>query len=261
MRRGWKVVLWSSLALTVYLTAESFLPAPTQPTARLGVAMIHGYQSVGSPLMKSSGVQCRYEPTCSHYAEDAIAYYGTVGGVLRACGRLWRCSPWGGSGYDPAVEEHSAAYVAPQQETEEQRKQREAQEKQIKEDMEKARKEFDKAMKDFGKEAPKACAASGAACVIAIIGGLIYLGVKIFVMFWAFKDATARGDTNAVLWPVLIFFTSIIGLVIYLAVRPKGEFGPCPSCHKQRLTTLTKCPHCSVDSASPPPAAPPAKPA
>jgi len=261
MRRGWKVVLLSSLALTVYLTAESFLPAQTQPTARLGVAMIHGYQAVGSPLMKSSGVQCRYEPSCSHYAEDAIAYYGTVGGVLRTCGRLWRCSPWGGSGYDPAVEEHSAAYVAPQQETEEQRKQREAQEKQIKEDMEKARKEFDKAMKDFGKEAPKAAAACGASCIISLIMGMVGLGIVVFLMIWTYKDATARGDANAILWPILSFFFPIIGLVVYLAVRPKGELGPCPNCHKQRLTTLTKCPHCSVDSTAPPPAPPPAKPA
>ena len=95
--------------------------------------------------------------------------------------------------------------------------------------------------------------------VIAIIGGLIYLGVKIFVMVWAFKDATARGDQNAVLWPILIFFTSIIGLVIYLAVRPKGDLSPCASCHKQRLSTLSKCPHCSLVSAAPPPAPPPAK--
>ncbi|HUR38048.1 MAG TPA: membrane protein insertion efficiency factor YidD, partial [Planctomycetota bacterium] len=205
---------------------------------------------------KSGGVQCRYVPSCSHYAEDAIAHYGAVSGGLRAFGRLWRCSPWGGSGYDPAVEEHPAASVSPQEETEEQRKQREAQQKQIKEDMEKARKEFDKAMKDLGKEAPKAAAACGVTCILGIIGGLIYLGVKIFVMIWAFKDATARGDANAVLWPILIFFLSIVGLVIYLAVRPKGDLSPCPGCHQARLSTLTKCPHCSADSA-----APPAKPA
>ncbi len=252
MQRGWKVVLWSLLALTVYLTAESFLPASSQPLARLGVAMIHGYQATGSKVMQAGGVHCRYEPTCSHYAEDAISHYGTVSGLLRTCGRIWRCSPWGGSGYDPAVEEHSAAYFEPEQETEAQRKQRETQEKQIKEDMEKARKEFDKAMKDLGKEAPKAAAACGVSCILGIIGALIYLGVKIFIMIWAFKDATARGDTNAVLWPVLIFFMSFIGLVIYLAVRPKGDFSPCPSCHKQRLATLAKCPHCSVDSGAPP---------
>lgn len=234
MRHRWKFAIWSLLALTVYLTAESFLPASAQPTARLGVALIHGYQATGSKVMQASGVECRYEPSCSHYAEDAISYYGTVDGVLRACGRLWRCSPWGGSGYDPAVEEHSAAFVSPQQHQET------AEEQRMREDAQKA-----------AKEMGKACAAGGAGCVIIIIGGLVYLGVKIFVMIWAFKDAQARGDSNAVIWPVLIFFTSIIGLVVYLAVRPKGDFSPCPSCHKQRLSTLGKCPHCSNDSGAP----------
>jgi putative membrane protein insertion efficiency factor len=239
MRRGWKVVLWSLLALTVYLTAECFLPPSSQPLARLGVAMIHGYQATGSKVMQSGGVHCRYEPSCSHYAEDAISHYGTVSGLLRTCGRLWRCSPWGGSGYDPAVEEHSAAYVAPQQQP-------------MSPEEKRAREEAERQAKEAAKAIGGACAAGGVTCVIAVIAGLVYLGVKIFVMIWAFKDATARGDSNAVIWPILIFFTSIIGLVIYLAVRPKGDFSPCPSCHKQRLATLTKCPHCSVDSGAPP---------
>jgi putative membrane protein insertion efficiency factor len=252
MRRGWKAVLWSLLALTVYLTAESFLPPSSQPLARLGVTMIHGYQATGSKVMQSSGVHCRYEPSCSHYAEDAISHYGTVSGLLRTCGRLWRCSPWGGSGYDPAVEEHSAAYVAPQQETPEERKTREEAQKKAAEDFKKAAEDIQKAVNVSKKDVAEGCAATGAFCVIGIIGGLVYLGVKIFIMIWAFKDATARGDSNAVIWPILIFFTSIIGLVIYLAVRPKGDFSPCPACHKQRLATLTKCPHCSVDSGAPP---------
>jgi putative membrane protein insertion efficiency factor len=235
MRRGWKVFLWSLLGLAVYLTAESALPASAQPTARISLALIHGYQATGSKLMESGGVHCRYQPTCSHYAEDAIAYYGTVSGVARAAGRIWRCSPWGGTGYDPAVEPHSAAFldVQERQETAEQKQAREAAEK-------------------AAKEMGKACAAGGASCVVFIIMGLVYLTVKIFVMVWAFKDATARGDTNAVLWPILIFFTSIIGLVIFLAVRPKGDLSPCPSCHKQRLSTLAVCPHCKGGAATPP---------
>src|SRR5579864_5792809 len=227
MRRGWKVILCSLLGLAVYLAAESFLPPSAQPTARIGLALIHGYQATGSKLMESGGVHCRYQPTCSHYAEDAIAYYGTVSGVARAAGRIWRCSPWGGTGYDPAVEEHSAAFLDAQdhQETAEQKH---------------AREQAEKAAKEMGK----ACAAGGASCVVVVIMGLVYLTVKIFVMVWAFKDATGRGDSNAILWPILIFFTSIIGLVIYLAVRPKGDMSPCPACHKQRLATLGVCPHC-----------------
>ena len=46
---------------------------------------------------------CRYEPSCSRYAEDAISHYGTLPGLVRTIGRLWRCSPWGTGGVDPAV--------------------------------------------------------------------------------------------------------------------------------------------------------------
>src|SRR5437016_5099866 len=121
MNRTSKVVTASLVALCLYLAAEAFLPPSSQPTAKLSLALIHGYQATGSKAMESGGVHCRYRPTCSHYAEDAITYYGTLDGILRTAGRLWRCSPWGGSGYDPAVETHAAAYLAPQ-ETEEQRK-------------------------------------------------------------------------------------------------------------------------------------------
>jgi putative component of membrane protein insertase Oxa1/YidC/SpoIIIJ protein YidD len=237
MRRGWKVFLCSLLGLTVYLTAESFLPPSVQPTARLSLGLLHGYQATGSKLMVSAGVHCRYQPSCSHYAEDAIAYYGTVSGVARAAGRLWRCSPWGGTGYDPAVEQHSAGFLAPQQMSEEEKR---------------VRQETERQAKEAAKAITAGCISGGAGCVIAIVVGLVYLGVKVFVMVWAFKDATSRGDSNAILWPILIFFTSIIGLVIYLAVRPKGDMSPCAACHKQRLSTLPVCPHCKGGASAPP---------
>lgn len=262
MRRRGKVVLLSLLALTVYLTGESFLPPASQPTAQVSLALLHAYQATGSKLMESGGVHCRYTPTCSHYAEDAIAYYGTVGGVARAAGRLWRCSPWGGTGYDPAVEEHAAAYVTPQQEQEtpEQRKQREEAQKaaeEFRKSMEQIRKEMPKDMKDAGK----AAAACGFGCLTTLLFGFVGLAVHIFIIVWVFKDATARGDANAILWPILSFFFPLLGLIVYLAVRPKGDFSPCGNCHKQRLSTLTVCPHCKNGGAAPPPAAPPAPPA
>ncbi|HLY08822.1 MAG TPA: membrane protein insertion efficiency factor YidD [Planctomycetota bacterium] len=252
MRRGWNVVLWSLLGLTFYLTAESFLPPSSQPTARLSLALIHAYQATGSKLMESGGVHCRYTPTCSHYAEDAVAYYGTVSGIARAAGRIWRCSPWGGTGYDPAVEEpHAAAFVSPQQETPEERKAREDAQKKMAEDMKKAAQEWDKAIKGSGKEIGLGCAKGGVFCVFFIIMAAAGLAVHIFIMVWSFKDATARGDANAILWPILCFFFPLIGLIIYLAVRPKGDMSPCPSCHKQRLSTLAVCPHCKGGAAPP----------
>jgi len=44
---------------------------------------------------------CRYEPTCSHYAEQAIRRHGPVRGMALATGRLLRCHPWARGGYDP----------------------------------------------------------------------------------------------------------------------------------------------------------------
>lgn len=48
------------------------------------------------------GGQCRFQPTCSQYALDAIARHGPWRGGWRTVRRLARCHPWGGRGWDPA---------------------------------------------------------------------------------------------------------------------------------------------------------------
>lgn len=48
------------------------------------------------------GGQCRYVPSCSQYAIDAINKHGPASGGWRAVKRICRCHPWGGHGYDPA---------------------------------------------------------------------------------------------------------------------------------------------------------------
>ena len=48
------------------------------------------------------GGQCRYIPSCSQYAMDAINKYGAIRGTWRAAKRISRCHPWGGNGFDPA---------------------------------------------------------------------------------------------------------------------------------------------------------------
>jgi putative membrane protein insertion efficiency factor len=60
--------------------------------------LIRLYQATISPAL---GVACRYEPSCSHYAYEAIERHGAWRGVRLAAGRLGRCRPGGGSGYDP----------------------------------------------------------------------------------------------------------------------------------------------------------------
>ena len=56
------------------------------------------YQRCISPLTPPS---CRFTPTCSEYAVQAIRKYGPFKGLYLAVRRLLRCHPWGGSGYDP----------------------------------------------------------------------------------------------------------------------------------------------------------------
>jgi putative membrane protein insertion efficiency factor len=63
------------------------------------IALIRLYRWTISPLL---GATCRFEPSCSRFAETALARYGVVRGVALAMGRLLRCHPWGGpGGYDP----------------------------------------------------------------------------------------------------------------------------------------------------------------
>lgn len=56
------------------------------------------YKATLSPLI---GRQCRYLPTCSDYAAEALITHGPARGGLLAARRVCRCGPWGGSGYDP----------------------------------------------------------------------------------------------------------------------------------------------------------------
>ncbi|NQX77896.1 membrane protein insertion efficiency factor YidD [Gilvibacter sp.] len=60
--------------------------------------LIKLYQWIISPLTPAT---CRFEPTCSHYAVDALKTHGLFKGGWLAAKRIGRCHPWGGSGYDP----------------------------------------------------------------------------------------------------------------------------------------------------------------
>ena len=60
--------------------------------------LIKVYQTIISPIFPST---CRYNPTCSHYAKEALNTYGLFKGSWLALKRIGSCHPWGGSGYDP----------------------------------------------------------------------------------------------------------------------------------------------------------------
>ncbi len=69
--------------------------------------LIRAYQLLVSPLLPPS---CRYLPSCSEYAAEAIATHGAAYGTWLALRRVLRCHPWGGSGYDPVpAPSHSTA--------------------------------------------------------------------------------------------------------------------------------------------------------
>lgn len=66
--------------------------------AKLMTRMIRCYQRIISP---SLGSHCKYLPTCSQYAIDAITNYGAIRGGLMATWRILRCNPFSRGGYDP----------------------------------------------------------------------------------------------------------------------------------------------------------------
>ena len=79
---------------------------PARPTAapRMSLAAqlvalpVRAYRLLLSPWI---GHACRFQPTCSVYALDALARHGALRGTALMLRRLGRCHPWGGSGFDP----------------------------------------------------------------------------------------------------------------------------------------------------------------
>jgi putative membrane protein insertion efficiency factor len=67
------------------------------PFARLLALPVRGYRLLFSPWV---GFNCRYNPTCSAYALEALEKHGAVRGSLLIFRRIGRCHPWGGSGID-----------------------------------------------------------------------------------------------------------------------------------------------------------------
>ncbi|MEF2644104.1 MAG: membrane protein insertion efficiency factor YidD [Paramuribaculum sp.] len=65
---------------------------------RIFILPIRFYQLCISPMLPAS---CRFVPTCSQYAIEAIMKHGIFRGSYLAIRRILRCHPWGGSGYDP----------------------------------------------------------------------------------------------------------------------------------------------------------------
>lgn len=68
------------------------------PLAHLIALPVRAYRLILSPWV---GHNCRYQPTCSAYALEALDRHGALKGAWLAARRIGRCHPWGSSGYDP----------------------------------------------------------------------------------------------------------------------------------------------------------------
>jgi putative membrane protein insertion efficiency factor len=71
---------------------------------RLLILVVKFYRRGISPYLPPA---CRYNPTCSAYALEALERHGAVRGSWLALRRILRCHPWGGSGFDPVPDEQS----------------------------------------------------------------------------------------------------------------------------------------------------------
>ena len=68
------------------------------PFAHVLSLPVRAYRLILSPWV---GHGCRFQPTCSAYALEALEKHGAIRGGALAAWRILRCNPWGGSGYDP----------------------------------------------------------------------------------------------------------------------------------------------------------------
>jgi putative membrane protein insertion efficiency factor len=65
----------------------------------MAVLLIRFYQAIVSPFLPQNS--CRFYPTCSHYAIDAVERYGTLKGLSLSVKRIFRCHPFHPGGFDP----------------------------------------------------------------------------------------------------------------------------------------------------------------
>ena len=82
------------MVLVLLLAVDLARPPAAQLTARAMLAGIDLYQATLSKALGRMGAQCRFEPTCSHYAEGVIRRHGSLVGGAKTVWRILRCGPW-----------------------------------------------------------------------------------------------------------------------------------------------------------------------
>lgn len=67
------------------------------------ICFLNKYQKYISPIIKSTGVNCKFYPSCSEYMKQAIEKYGCIIGICKGIKRILKCNPFSKGGYDPLV--------------------------------------------------------------------------------------------------------------------------------------------------------------
>ncbi len=88
-----------------------------------------------------------------------------------------------------------------------------------------------------------ACSCCGGGLLMIVVPSVIVV-LNIALLIWVARDAKSRNMDSAVIWMILVMFTSLIGLVIYIFSRPQGKLMRCDQCGNSRLQASRKCPHC-----------------
>ncbi len=187
-----------------------------QFTARAAIDLIHVYQAHLRPLTEGH-TRCRLQPTCSRYAVVTLETEGiwgsfAIGERLIACERAPLPQR-----QELATAGKSGAPLA--------------------------------MLQNRRAEDTVACAGC-----LATTGFILLVWVGVFALWiallvWVAKDAKNRGLDNAVLWLLLVLVTHLIGLLIYLLTRPKGNLVQCENCRNKKLEYARTCPHCGTPDA------------
>ena len=90
-RSRWRSRRAAAIGVTLLILVLASLQTAAAERATLGALAF--YRAHGSPLARRLGAQCRFQPTCSRYAELAVQKYGVVPGLARTSWRLARCNP------------------------------------------------------------------------------------------------------------------------------------------------------------------------
>jgi putative membrane protein insertion efficiency factor len=100
------------------LNFRQAIPFLTAPTSAAGVRLltlaIRVYQLTLSPaqiFLFGAAAGCRYTPSCSAYAMEALREHGVAAGTVLAARRICRCHPWGGCGHDPVPKRRARANI------------------------------------------------------------------------------------------------------------------------------------------------------